>query len=276
MRSVQLVVMGGLGNQMFQIATGFAYAKREGVPFYIQRSKNFDDGRRLYWDSVLARFRDFLVERIPGSAPTWNEPGDSTEFRDLPPVPADGVRINGYFQSSKYFYNSTQLIRILMSAPDEYQAAVRAKWSHLFTEGKEVVVVHARRTDYCRNSEIVAFHGPLSILYYKQAIEHMRASVKSPHFLLVSDDNSFWSAVLSMVPAISEAGYTILDSDDDVETLALLQQFRHFIIANSTYSWWAAWLSDSKNVCAPEKWFGPAGPKHYADIYEDGWTKIPC
>lgn len=273
--SVQLVVMGGLGNQMFQVAAGFAYSRRENLPFLIQRSKNAEDGRALYWDSVLSRFQDFLVDRLPCGAAIWNEPGDSTQFHDFPVVPAGGVRINGYFQSSKYFYYSKSLIRILMSAPESVQTAVRSKWAHLF-DGREVVVVHARRTDYCRDAHMVSFHGPLSIRYYQNAVAEICKKVKSPHFLLVSDDNSFWSAVLSMCPAISEAGYTILESDSDVETLALLQQFRHFIIANSTYSWWAAWLSESKNVCAPEKWFGPAGPKHYTDIYEDGWTRVAC
>lgn len=275
--AIQLVVMGGLGNQMFQIAAGFAYAKRDRKPFLIQRTKNAEDGRALYWDSVLSQFKDFLVDKLPEEgAAVWNEPGDSTQFVDFPAAPAVGVRINGYFQSSKYFYNSKSMIRILLSAPDSLQAAVRSKWSQLFTADKEVVVVHARRTDYCKNADMIAIHGPLSIRYYQNAIQEMCSRVKSPHFLLVSDDNVFWSAVLSMCPAISEAGYTILDSENDIETLALLQQFRHFIIANSTFSWWAAWLSESKNVCAPEKWFGPAGPKHYEDIYEDGWTRIAC
>jgi hypothetical protein len=63
---------------------------------------------------------------------------------------------------------------------------------------------------------------------------------------------------------------------DEIRTLALLQQFNWFIIANSTFSWWAAWLSDAppENVYAPVAWFGPTGPKNYADIYEPGWNRI--
>lgn len=276
MRSVNLIVVGGLGNQMFQVATGFAYAKRDGVPFYIKRTKNFNDGRSLYWDSVLERFKEFLVDKLPDGISTWTEPEGATAYHNLPVVPSNGIRINGYFQSSKYFYNSKPLIRILLSAPDSLQERMRAKWPHLFDAGKEVVVVHARRTDYCKDAHMISFHGPLSIKYYQNAVSYMCEKVKSPHFLLVSDDNSFWSAVISMVPAISECGYTILESENDVETLALLQQFRHYIIANSTFSWWGAWLSGSKNVCAPSQWFGPIGPKKYEDIYEEEWTRIPC
>ena len=63
-------------------------------------------------------------------------------------------------------------------------------------------------------------------------------------------------------------------NDTDINTFTLLQNFNNFIMANSTFIWWVVWLSNSKNVIAPSKWFGPQGPQKYEDIYEDSWIRI--
>jgi hypothetical protein len=136
-----------------------------------------------------------------------------------------------------------------------------------------VVVVHARRTDYVINQHKIDYHGPLPVEYYTKAINNISQHIKNPMYLLVSDDPSFWDGVINESKQLSNK--FILDDENDVNTLALLQQFEYFIIANSTFSWWAAWLSENtKKVIAPSKWFGPLGTQNYKDIYMPLWQLI--
>jgi hypothetical protein len=103
----------------------------------------------------------------------------------------------------------------------------------------------------------------------------MTVKVKNPIFLLSSDDPTFWLSVISEVPELYNNFIYILNNENEINTLALLQQFHYFIIANSTFSWWASWLSsDVRDIIAPSKWFGPTGPQNYKDIYLSEWELI--
>jgi hypothetical protein len=80
--------------------------------------------------------------------------------------------------------------------------------------------------------------------------------------------------VIPHVPELQTNPFHILAGEDDVHTLVLLMHFKYFIIANSTFSWWAAWLSQAERVYAPAHWFGPKGPQQYEDIYDPSWIRI--
>ena len=268
---VSVNLMGGLGNQMFQIATAYAYAKRTGGCLRLLKDKRMNDGRSMYWDSTLYRWTLYNTNSLPPNLKLWREVG-ATEYTPIPELPSTGLFLYGYFQSSKYFGDSEtrREIRERMKATPEQLEYIQAKYASLLKQKERVVVVHARRTDYLHKAN-APIHGPLTIDYYQRAIERMSTLVESPIFLLCSDDNRFWTENASVLP---ENDYHILSKDSDVNTLALLQQFPHFIIANSTFSWWAAWLAEARNVIAPTCWFGPAGPQRYEDIYESTWERM--
>jgi hypothetical protein len=144
---------------------------------------------------------------------------------------------------------------------------------------KKVVVVHARRGDYTTTEAARKYHGPLNVAYYKEAIDRMlvTANIQDPLFLLCSDDPLFWLEAIPAIPALQTYTFRILGPEvSDVETLALLQQFGHFVIANSSYSWWSAFLSDAETpvVISPRRWFGPAGPKEFEDVYPSTWLRV--
>jgi hypothetical protein len=136
-----------------------------------------------------------------------------------------------------------------------------------------VAVLHARRTDYLIHA---AFHGPLPMSYYQQAVEKMTTMIQEPIFLLCGDDSTFWSHLSEDLPMVHRCPHIILKQESDVRTFILLQQFRHFIMSNSTFIWWAVWMAEKVAPCrviAPTQWFGPAGLRVWEDIYEPNWIR---
>jgi hypothetical protein len=273
---VSVNIKGGLGNQMFQLACAYAYARKNGGRLLIERNKRSDDGRPLYWDTLLRNFNRYLVEKIPPNLMQWNEI-QATEYSQIPPLSEGGIYLNGYLQSSKYFGSDAirDEIRELFRPSDEMIETIRRKYGVLIENRDRVIVVHARRTDYLRNEYIINVHGPLTASYYKEAVKRMCEGIQNPIFLLVSDDTKFWMDIFREVPEFCNNLLYVLDNENDINTIVLLQQFCHYIIANSTFSWWGAWLSrNAKKVIAPSKWFGPLGPNVYEDIYEESWIRI--
>jgi hypothetical protein len=273
---VSVNIMGGLGNQMFQLATAYAYSRKYGGRLSVMRNKRENDGRPTYWNIGLENFNKFLSDNIPNELEQWQE-NNATEFSIIPPLTKKGIYLKGYLQSPKYF-NDTLIqneLKQLFRPNTSTIKYIESKYGPLIKNKDRIVVVHARRTDYLRNQDIINFHGPLSVEYYKEGINKMCKLVNNPIFLLAADDCSFWPSVIRETPEINEENMYILYNENEVNTLALLQQFKYFIIANSTFSWWASWLSDKPHkVIAPSKWFGPTGPKNYTDIFISDWELI--
>ncbi len=263
--------MGGLGNQLFQIAAAYAYAYKENGQLQIFKKK--DNGNRpVYWDTILKKIKPYLVENIPNSLEPWREIG-ATKYSNIDRLTSQGKYLQGYLQSSKYFYNDTikQEIKELFKQDILLINEIRHKYNLLCENSERVIVIHARRTDYITHKEI---HGPLTGTYYKEALAKMLKKVNNPIFLLSADDNEFWNEIKNDIAPIFNNEYVILDSETDINTFVLLQQFNNFIMSNSTFIWWCVWLANAKNVIAPSKWFGPKGPQQYEDIYEDNWERI--
>ncbi len=159
-----------------------------------------------------------------------------------------------------------------MSWPADIKERLIAKYGPSIFD-PNVVIVHARRGDYLASEWNKLVHGPLPGSYYQLGIETIKTEVTGkPLFVLISDDNSFWSS--SELDFLKDEDTLIFD-ENDIDTLYLMTQSRNFIIANSTFSWWGAYLSPALNVIAPSRWFGPRGPQDWQDIYETSWTIIP-
>jgi hypothetical protein len=235
-------------------------------------TKPEEDGRNMYWDSILFRWKHTLVTSLPASCTTVSEI-HSTQYSPLPPVPPNGLFMKGYFQSSKYFQTAKQELQRLMSPSPILQKEMRTNYAFLLAATERIVVIHARRTDYLKNDWNIAFHGPLSTDYYKEAIDEICKIVKKPYFLLCSDDPTYWFQTIPKLQTLQDNPIHILQ-EDDIHTMALLQMFQYFILANSSFSWWSAWLANAKHCIVPKHWFGPKGPSYYEDIYEEHWQKI--
>jgi hypothetical protein len=271
MTIVSVNIMGGLGNQLFQIAAAYAYSKKENCKLEIINKKN-NYNRPLYWDNLLKNIKPYLVEHLPESLEHWYE-NKAAQFNEIKKIPILGIYLIGYYQSSKYFYNDKikEEIRNLFKSDNNLVDEIRNKYRYLCENSERVIVIHARRTDYLQYSDI---HGPLDGSYYKKAIDSMIKKISNPIFILTADDNNFWNEIKSDIATVFNYEHIIIDKESEINTFILLQQFNNFIMSNSTFIWWCVWLSNYKNVIVPSRWFGPAGPSPYEDIYENDWERI--
>ena len=261
-----------IGNHFFQIATGYVYAKKSGRKLILPRHNRHPDCeyfRKPYiYNDWYASWSQYVQDISAGELAIYQEPHYS--FSEIPIVPYNTVMLEGYFQSSKYFIPYKDEIKTLFKPTEEIKQMCLTKWGHLLLdENTEMVLVHARRTDYLKPQNI-AIHNPLPPSYYHNAFAEIKKHVANPFFVLVSDDPSYWDSVTIPGPntRINEANSAI--------TLYFMTHFKNYIISNSTFAWWGAFLSQHQNplVLAPEKWFGPAGFQDYQDIYEPEWIKI--
>lgn len=264
----------GLGNQLFQIACGYAYSRITNGKLAIPHIKN-SGNRPVYWDTLLRKVNKYLVTELYTSQMETFRENYALMYKNIGLLRPQGKNMIGYFQTSKYFYNDDikDEIKELFRPEQDFIDEIISKYGHILDESvrDRVVVIHSRRTDYLTSGN---YYNILDINYYKKAISIMLERVQNPIFLLCGDDNKFWEQVKNDIPEVFQNQYFILE-ENDILTFTLLQQFKNFIMANSTFIWWCVWLSkDTKNVIAPSRWFGSSGPKKYSDIYESSWILL--
>lgn len=212
---------GGLGNQMFQYAYGRNLAlKRKTI---LKLDKSFL--RRRFWQKAL------------GVTPREYELGEfniKAEFAK----PDFRPRLKGYWQNEKYFKDIRPILLKDFTLKKKTKNFLKFK---KLISGVNSVSIHVRRGDYVKRKVTGNYHGVLDLDYYRQAVEIIRKKVKKPRFFVFSDD-----------PTISNfSGLT------NSEELILMSLCKHQIIANSSFSWWGAWLNrnPAKIVIAPQRWF---------------------
>jgi hypothetical protein len=233
--------MGRLGNQLFQIATTLSVAMEHGESY----------GFPLRWAyKNVFPFSGCFYEELP-AGPLY----DCPPYLPYTPIPYEpGLRLNGFFQSEKYFIKNCQRIRAMLTP-------LSAR-PNLFSD---TASIHVRRGDYLKTPECWPVQTES---YYFTAIEFLSSRVSK--FFVFSDDPAWCRTVFR------GDRFTIC-SGSEHEDLAKMASCAHHIIANSTFSWWGAWLnpSPSKTVIAPRVWFGPAMTKYTTkDLFPEGWIVL--
>ena len=269
---------GGLGNQMFQYATARRLAYITGA-FLKLDTTWFDtvsaDIKRKYELSIfnikeefasqreIARLKEYTLNGKPNLRTrifkllSNHKPTHIVEkyFHFDPEVLnlKDDVYLDGYWQSEKYFHD----IRALLIKEFSVKPISDDRNKNMADtiRSSESVSVHVRRGDYVSNQSTNAYHGICSIEYYYKATAIITQKVKDPHFFLFSDDPEW---VRENLTFDYPATYVDINSPEKAhEDMRLLSLCKHHVIANSSFSWWGAWLSQSpdKIVVAPKKWF---------------------
>jgi hypothetical protein len=263
---------GGLGNQMFQYAAGRRLALRTGSELKLDLTPLDRSRERSYGLHVLpiratrassAEIRHLtlvpkplrlvrrLFRRPVRPASHFREPDlrFHPEILDL----SDGVYLDGYWQSERYFADAADVIRIELAAPAPTSDRDRevAEW----IDDCEAVSLHVRRGDYVTSKVARETLGPCAPDYYRRAAATLTERLDSPRLFVFSDEPEWARETLDLPLPMTVVDHN--GPDDAHRDLALLARCRHHVIANSSFSWWGAWLSPnpSKIVIAPRRWF---------------------
>lgn len=254
---------GGLGNQLFQYAFGRSLSSEFQVPLFFNKS-DLDCGRRHY---ALDPFKVDVKFKDPAGVARFEE----RQFTYDPNVHTAnaGSYFVGYWQTEKYFTSTAPTLRqeLTLKAPVSARTAEVAQQILSFPES---TFVHVRRSDYL-NPHTSAYHGNMTMDYYQSAMKYINDETASTaHYFVFSDDPS-WCR--HNFPGCQIVDHNI-GKGKEVEDLYLMSLCKNAIIANSSFSWWGAWLGDTRldRICVgPKKWFAGA-QLNTEDIIPKRWV----
>lgn len=285
---------GGLGNQLFQYAFGCRTALARGTLLKLDISKTGQNGLRPYClkhfniveEFATAADLEWMARRVNGlerlglmplAKRTWIVEPEGW-FQSYNPALLkiqDNAYIEGYWQSPKYFADCESVIRqdLTLRVPPDQRNQALADW----IADIEAVSVHIRRGDYLTRPTALEKFARCSDDYYRRAMDSLRERSEQPHFILFSDEPEWARENFAM-----NSDITVIDGnggDNDYLDLWLMSLCKHHIIANSSFSWWGAWLGchADKIVIAPRRWFNLTDEQNDsdgADRIPDGWIRI--
>lgn len=259
--------LGRLGNQMFQYASLRGIARNRGYDFCIPNHSEvvrdpygFDLKIELFYPFNMTMVLPHNIKLLDrGYAPVAEERHfhfDETLFNMCP----DEITLAGFFQTEKYFKHIEDEIRADFSFKD----AILEPCKEMMGSLGEVISLHIRRTDYLQNPN----HTALDLDYYERALNHFD---KTKPVIVFSDDPE-WCKEQQL---FSDDRFMISESEDHYIDLCLMSLCKYHIIANSSFSWWGAWLSASNEVVTPIKWFGEGNQdKDTKDLIPERWIKL--
>lgn len=287
-------LIGGLGNQLFQYAAGMSLAKFHDTElklditgfenyhlhkysldsFKISATIATNDDLKMCKKSYGFFERFGLYKLIPTSFSKKNYHQIEKCFsfdQDFYSFPSNSY-LDGYWQSEKYFLPIEKQIR------NEFVLKKRLTKNSIHylhdINSSNSVSVHIRRGDYFSNSITNEIHGVLPIDYYIQSVNHLKAIKKNLTFFIFSDDLAWCEKHLRFN---SKTVYvkTSTANNNFYDDFMLMSLCKHHIIANSTFSWWAAWLDNNpdKIIIAPKIWFR-SGERDTSDILPSSWVII--
>ncbi len=288
-------IFGGLGNQLFQFAIGRALADRLGVElcldtryFDIPRPgslgmlefglclPHFGHGCRTAERKGLPAMRHdgllpYVVARIRGAKfQIYRESGLAyqADFENQ----TDNTWLRGYWQSEKYFRDHAASVRKglqVVTPPGDVSRSIMERQDRTCA-----VSIHVRRGDYVTNRKFNATHGTCDLDYYRQAADHIAARADGDvTFFAFSDEPEWVRENLDLPHELQVVSHN--GEETSFDDIRLMSRCRHHIVANSSFSWWGAWLNPDpdKMVIAPKRWFAdPAMQVH--DIVPEDWIRL--
>lgn len=292
-------LVGGLGNQMFQYAFAYALAKSFGTNItldmtWFEAVKNHEnvtprafeldvfninyeiatkeDLQKVVPTPRRSKFQKFLwevfkIKKYKPAGNTYIQYASYDYDKNLFVYP-EYLYYDGYFQNEKYFKH----IRNELLQGFHSNIALDEKNQHTLNKILEEnsVSIHVRRGDYVTLECAKDFHGTCPLEYYQKAIEYISKRIKNPHFFLFSDDIEWTIKNLKI-----EHPFTVVDFNQSKGwlDLNLMKSCKHNILANSSFSWWGAWLNENPNkiVIAPKKW---TTKKTKGSIMPREWVKL--
>ena len=252
-------LMGGLGNNLFQISTAFALSKESNQELMFGLNSVVYGHRPIsnYFNNIMRKIK--FVDNIENVESIYSEPF----FHYNKIEPQKNLKIHGYFQSEKYFVKYKKELLELFEIDKDSKSIIYNKYGNILN--KNTCSIHVRRGDYLG---LPGFHPTCDIEYYMSAIKYFSFDTT---FLVFSDDIEWCKKNF-----IGE-NFLFIENNENYIDLYLMSLCVNNIIGNSSFSWWGAWINKNKNkkVVTPKKWFGE-NYNHLItdDIYCKNWIKL--
>jgi hypothetical protein len=289
-------IKGGLGNQMFCYAAGRAVAQHHGVDFKLdvrgypdQDGRHFELGRMTIRAETagpdeLARFERHhprhMLNRMARKLRFWRSYGQTLYFQqrgyafdpEFRKVGAEAY-LEGLFQSEKFFESAADTLRGEFVVRGEYLDERNLELAGRMKSCTSVSM-HVRRGDYVDSPRYRHVVSPCSVAYYREALEWVRSRVVKPEVFVFSDEPDWCRNHLPL--GANTTVVSINGPDQPWLDMHLMASCKHHIVANSSFSWWGAWLgrSEEQIVIAPARWLNPDSPLDGRDIVPDHWIRL--
>jgi hypothetical protein len=286
-------LMGGLGNQLFQIFCTIAYSIKYKNPFWFSNKKQLGElgqgitVRYTYWETFLKNLKPFIKNLdYTSDMKTIREKGFEYNAFEETYICDENILLFGYFQSYKYFECYKEQIYKMIKL-EQSKEIVRNLYLENISNIQflETISLHFRIGDYKLYPDT---HPILNIDYYRNALQYILDNDKnnSSKNVLYFFEQKDILEVTEKIDVLKEnfTNYNInfipIDNNiglEDWQEMLLMSLCKHNIIANSSFSWWGAYLNESneKIVCYPEVWFGTKmKDKNVSDLFPNNWVKI--
>lgn len=252
-------LMGGLGNQLFQTAVTLAMAKDHNKKAIFPPKTNQGCSRKISYNDSF--FHKVERSKVLPKCTLFRENG----FCYKPIKISENTQLHGYFQTEKYFEKHKEYILNTITLPTKMENELNSKYQNIINN-ENTVSVHIRRGDYLRLQHC---HYVQTIDYYEKAIKNFP---EDSLFVIFSDDLE-WCKNQPLFQNLKNKQFV---QDVDYKELYVMSRCKHNIIANSSFSWWAAYMNpnNQKKIISPTNWFGPKGPKDLQDLRPSGWIVI--
>ena len=258
----RLGINGRLGNQMFQYAALRGIAAKHNYDWVIPPLDHTTIPMAEYvlFDGFkMSSVKESNFGFIPQDRPTYDEPShdfDVNLFNNCP----DNINLDGFRQSEKYFKHIENEIRKDFEWRDDVKKMCQDMVDSI---GGKAISLHIRRTDHLIKP---TYHPVLPLSYYEDALSKFPSDLP----VIVFSNEPEWCHKQDI---FKDDRFLVSESGDNITDMCLMSMCQYQIMANSTYSWWGAWLSNSKDVIAPKLWFGPDG-QDPRDVYVDRWLYL--
>ena len=246
-------LQGGLGNQLFQWAATKALSIKHNTDYAF----DFSYFNSNQWSLELNEFKKIILKQRNESI-SLNTVTDDFYFKKI----ENNSFLDGYWQSEKYFNEIDCLIREDLKIENNIKEYIVNKYSIL---NENTVSLHVRRGDYVN---LQNFHPLQTIDYYKNAYDTINEN--SINVLILSDDINWCKKNIKFNNTL------YIENETNIIDLYIMSLCKHNIIANSSFSWWGAWLNKNKNkkIVCPINWFGEKTNIYTGDIIPEKWVKL--
>ena len=274
-------LMGGLGNQIFQIFATISYAIKSRNQFKFLNVSTLGGGsttiRNTFWNSFFSKLQPFLIDNI--SQPIHLIREKDYTFNELPiyEMVGNNCLIYGYFQSYKYFHENYEIICRIIGL-EKMKENIIEKLNLNDEYLKNCVSMHFRLGDY---KKIQEYHPLATYEYYRNSLNFIKNKTNQKYNILYFCEDTDIADVMITITKLEKvfSDYKFIRGDnklEDWEQMLFMSCCHHNIIANSSFSWWAAYFNSwqDKIICYPSVWFGEIAKNNTKDLCPPNWTRI--